>query len=139
MEGNPVLRWQYLRTDLARLFFSSGYTTEGQGATMLLGLGLWLVIGGMFSTCPAVYYVMQNVASERIWGMLFICVGLVQVYGLFFGGAWLRKHILLFKGALWTVLTVTLLYGDWHAPGVPIYATLAITAFRAFLIHGRTY
>jgi hypothetical protein len=135
---NPVLRWKYLGHDVARLFFNSGYTTEGQGASMMLGLGLWLILGGMFSTCPAVYYVMESMADERSWGILFITVGLIQVYGLLFGSIRLRRWILLGKGALWTTLAVTLLYGDWHAPGVPVYTILAVTAYRAFLVHGKS-
>jgi hypothetical protein len=135
--SNPVLRWSHFRQDMVRLFFNTGYTTEGQGATLMLGLGLWLVIGGMFSTCPAVYYVMMNVANERLWGILFLTVGGVQVYALFRGSISLRRSMLLLKGAMWTTLLVTLLYGDWHAPGVPIYGILAVTAFRAFLMRGK--
>lgn len=133
---NPVVRWQFLGHDIVKLFFNAGYTTEGQGASFMLGLGLWLILGGMFTTCPSVYYVMASVAHERLWGVCFISLGLVQVYALFRGGLFVRRYILLFMGALWSMLTVTLLYGDWHAPGVPIYSILAITAFKAFLVHG---
>lgn len=137
MFENPVVHWKTLGRDLAKLFFNSGYTTEGQGATLMLGLGLWLVLGGMFSTCPAVYYVMAAVAGEHVWGVVFLTIGSIQIYALLFGSVWLRRYVLLFKGGLWATLTVTLLYGDWHAPGVPIYSVLAITAFRAFLAYGR--
>lgn len=137
IKTNPLMRWKYLGHDFGKLFFNSGYTTEGQGATMLLGLGIWLIIGGMFSTCPAVYYVMENVATEEVWGIIFIAISLIQVYALFFSSLAIRRYVLLFKGALWTTLAVTLIYGDWHTPGVPIYIILAITAFRAFLVHGR--
>jgi hypothetical protein len=137
LAGNPMVRSRHLLADLGRFFLHSGYTTEWQGATLMLGLGTWLVIGQMFSTCPSVYWVMSSMASEPVWGALFLAVATVQIYALFFGSRSLRRAVLLFNGGLWTTLTITLLYGDWHTPGVPIYAILALSAFRAFLVHGR--
>lgn len=119
-----------------RLFLNSRYTTEGQGATIIFFLGLWLIIGKVFSTCPAVYWVMASAANERTWGIGFMAIGAFQTYALFFGNLSMRRWVLLFTGFLWTVLAVTLMFGDWHAPGLPIYSILAISAYRSFLMYG---
>jgi len=137
IEENPVIRLRHVPSDAVRLFLNSRYTTEGQGATIILGLGLWLIIGKMFSTCPAVYWVMASIASEVTWGIGFMAVGAIQTYALFFGSLSMRRWVLLFKGFVWTVLAVTLLFGDWHAPGLPIYSILAVSAYRSFLMYGK--
>lgn len=137
MASNPVVHLRTLPGDMVRLFFNSRYTTEGQGATIVLGLGLWLIIGQMFSTCPSVYWVMASIATEVVWGMVFVAIGLVQVYALLFGSLELRRWVLLGKGALWSTLAITLLFGDWHTPGLPIYTILAVSAFRSFLVYGK--
>ncbi len=134
--GNPVIRVSHRLVDLGRLFLNSHYTTEGQGASMIVALGIWFMLGYQF-TSPA-YAVMASVASEITWGVLFLFIGFAQFYALFFGSVEFRRYMLLLKGALWTTLAISVSYGDWHALSLPIYVVFAVSAFRAFLIYGRT-
>lgn len=107
--------------------------TEAQGAALITSLGIWLLYFDMFASCPNVYAVMKSVMPEKVWGTLFIGIGLTQMAALITGTISLRRHVLLFKGAMWTFLLFVVAISDFSAPGVPIYCILALAAFRGFL------
>lgn len=125
----------FKRTILASwcAFMNGTMALEGQGATLFIGMGAWMLFFDMFGSCPSVYRVMLSVAKESTWGVVFIVIGTAQVVVLIRGSVIWRKWVLLVKGALWLFIGVTVLYGEWRAPGVPIYFVLAAGAFRGFL------
>ncbi len=117
---------------------------EVHGSTLAILLGIWLFFSDVFSVSD-VYIMMRSVASEKWWSLVFITVGIVQLYSILttrtwqykIGSTvlcpmWLRKHILLAKGALWCMLMIGVLYGDYRALSAPMYATFSFNAFRGF-------
>jgi hypothetical protein len=125
-----VLHWY---DGIVCAFTSNLMAVEMQGAVTIISLGAWMMFAGMFASCPQVYWVMQGVLNEKLWGGIFMAVGLLQITVLTLGNIAMRKSVLLIKGALWTTLFVTVLYGDWRAPGVPLYLIFAVSAFRTYL------
>lgn len=128
--AKPVTHWF---DGILCAFTADGMAVEIQGAITITGLGVWIAFAGMFTSCPQVYWVMLSVLSEKFWGSIFMAVGVVQITILAYGTVNMRKTVLLAKGALWTTLFVTVLYGDWRAPGVPLYFIFAAGAFRTYL------
>lgn len=119
------LRW------LMCCLVSPDKATELQGSTLIILLGVWLLFSDTFQVSN-VYIVMNSVASEKWWAVIFFTVGSVQLYAIFTDRCWLRKNILLLKGAIWCMLFIGVLYGDYRALSAPFYITFAFNAFRSF-------
>jgi hypothetical protein len=67
------------------------------------------------------------------WATLFISVALLQHWALWKNDLWWRKNLMLAKGTLWTNLAITTAYKDHTVLAFPIFALLAINAFRGYL------
>jgi hypothetical protein len=118
-------------------FTKDAMAMELQGALIVIGLGLWMVNGALFQSCPHVYKVMYAVMTETQWGAVFIFTGVIQLYGLLINNVEWRKWVLLIKTALWIFLLCTVLFGEWRAPGASIYTALAFGSVRGFFCLSR--
>jgi hypothetical protein len=120
------------------------YALEMQQATLIVLLGVWLAIADTFDVSN-VYTVMASIASQLVWSVIFITIGLIQIYVITFDHKWqfcvfnvtidcqwIRKHILLIKGAMWFTLFMGVVFGDWRALSAPMYFIFAFNAFRSF-------
>lgn len=136
--GKKGLRWLLCK------LVQPEYALEMQQATLIVLLGIWLGIADTFDVSH-VYSVMAAIAPQFVWSIVFIIIGLTQIYVITakhnwqfnaFGSTvncqWIRKHILLVKGAMWFTLFMGVIFGDWRALSAPIYFIFAFNAFRSF-------
>jgi hypothetical protein len=124
-------------------YMAGDYATEVPGAISVILCGIWLFFNDTFLVSN-VYKIMAQLASEKGWGTIFVSIGLFQLLVIWFDGKrfklwkipvntkWIRKHILLLKGAIWLILFFGILQGDARALSTPIYLFFSLNAFRAF-------
>jgi hypothetical protein len=136
LPGESFLKYQLRQGWCA--FMNDAMALESQGALIATGMGIWLMFAHMFESCPQTYWVMKSVMPEKAWATVFIIIGISQAVALMFNVYRWRKRLLLVKTALWVFLFCTVLYGDWRAPGVPIYTIMAIGATRSFFCLRKT-
>jgi hypothetical protein len=125
------------------MYVDGRHAVEVQGASLMLLLGIWLWCNETFEV-SAVYKIMAAIGTEKTWAIIFMIIATIQLLSLYFDKArfewqficidslWIRKHILLVKGAIWFTLFMGVIAGDARALSAPMYLVFAFNAFRAF-------
>ncbi len=129
------------------MYVDGKHAAEVQGASMMFLLGIWLFFNDTFEV-SAVYKIMASIGSEKAWSVTFIGIAIVQLLSIYFedfhfkwkficiDSWWIRKHILLVKGAVWFTLFMGVIAGDARALSAPMYLLFTVYAFRAFFCIG---
>jgi hypothetical protein len=115
-------------------YIKDDYALEFQNASIKIVVGSILFSLGPFAfdKYPETFQYVQWL-DARFWGMLFILVGSVHLYGLFKRKRVLRKNVLLLAGTLWTWFGLSIWFANWMAFNPYIYFFFALSSFRCYL------
>lgn len=115
-------------------YIKDDYALEFQNASIKLVVGFLLFIIGpyIFPKYGDVYRYL-NFFDARVWGLIFVTIGVVHIYALFNKKHSLRKNILLVAGVLWLWFGMLIFIGTSISFMPYIAAVFCFSSFRCYL------
>ncbi len=124
---------------LGILFYYHSDLTEFSLSAFALAWGLWLLLPfPAFAAEHSVYLRLEQLAPEDLWGVGFAVLGLLQLAAWLSGRHRVRRWLSLAGFFAWLDVTLQIAFGEPHALGVPLSATIAVLSALAFLHNGGT-
>ena len=105
---------------------------------LLLGLlsvmfGIWILnpYTNTFNTVSS-FRVISNIFNESVFGSIMFAVGLIQLYCIFRDHYKIEKNIAILSAVIWSFITVSFIYSNVAAVGIPIYLLFTISNLWVF-------
>lgn len=108
--------------------------TEFQLAAIKTFTGFWLIMPwDTFGTASGTKY-FSTLSPEYIWGLVFICFGIPQMWLVLHGKHYRARSYFAFGGILmWVLFTILSLFGNWQGVGWGWTTLLALSNIVIYL------
>lgn len=108
--------------------------TEFSLAIFKFIFGVWFLLPFDTFSDTNTYRLMGQIAPEEVWGILFLVIGVIQMWGLVDGRHYIiRSWVSLIGVNLWLALSILSLYGNPSSPGFGVTLVFSLSNIVIYL------